>query len=121
MAFKEVTTNNTVNSYWPKKSAERKIGDSIVGVYKERREATMKDGSVSVLYMLETEKGLVGVNASTTITRAMEQIPTGSAVKIVFNGKATSQKTGRQYNDFKVYVDDSTEDNDDVELDGLDF
>ena len=125
MAFKEVTGGSNISAYWPKKADERKVGDSITGIYRKRMDRKNPDGTDSVLYLLETEDGLVGVNSSATIGRAMEQIPHDTTVKIVFNGKAKSQKTGRTYNDFKVYMDDSSQapakEDEEVDLDNLDF
>lgn len=111
MAFKEVSGASTVSYYWPKRASERKVGDSVTGKYKSKQERVNPDGSKSVLYMLETVDGLVGVNGSSAlILKAMEQIPEGSTVKIVFNGKQRSQKTGREYNNFSVLVDDGSDD-----------
>lgn len=123
--FVEVTGGSNIKSYWPKKAAERKVGDEITGIYRKRMERKNPDGTDSVLYLVETSEGMVGVNASATITRALEQIPYDTTVKIVFNGQAKSQKTGRSYNDFKVYMDDSNqtqkEEDDSVDLNTLDF
>lgn len=125
MAFKEITGGSNIKSYWPKKAAERKVGDEITGIYRKRMERKNPDGTDSILYLVETSEGMVGVNASATITRALEQIPYDTTVKIVFNGQAKSQKTGRSYNDFKVYMDDSNqtqkEEDDSVDLNTLDF
>ena len=124
MAFKEVTGGSNITSYWPKKASERKEGDNIVGIYRNKMTRKNPDGSDSVLYVLETKEGKVGVNSSATIARAMEQIPEDTTVKIVYNGKARSQKTGREYNDFKVYMDDSAQapaEDDEADLSNLDF
>ena len=55
----------------------------------------------------------------------LEQIPYDTTVKITYNGKARSQKTGREYNDFKVFMDDSSQapakDDESVDLNNLDF
>lgn len=123
MAFQEVSTGGgSISSYWPKKASERKVGDSVVGKYSGKLTRPGLNGAEETLYLLkDSNGGTVGVNANVTISRAMEQIPEGSMVKIVFNGKATSKK-GFQYNDFKVFVDDGEgggEDN--VDLDGIDF
>ena len=120
MAFKEVTGATQISSYWPKKAAERKVGDEVTGKYKTKQERVNPDGSKSVLYLLETKDGVVGVNGSSAmILRAMEEIPEGSTVKIVFQGKQRSQKTGREYNNFQVFVDDdgNTDENDLTDLD----
>lgn len=110
MAFREVTGGGSISTYWPAKASERKEGDSVIGVYRDKMSRKNPDGSDSVLYVLEGADGnKVGVNSSTTIARAFEQIPQGSTVKIVYEGKARSQKTGREYNNFKVYVDDANQ------------
>lgn len=123
--FVEVTGGSNIKAYWPKKAAERKVGDEVTGVYRKRMERKNPDGSDSVLYLVETSDGMVGVNSSATIARALEQIPYDTTIKIVFNGQAKSQKTGRTYNDFKVYMDDSNqtpkEDDDKADLSDLDF
>lgn len=108
MAFKEVTGGSKISSYWPAKASERKVGDEVVGVYKTKMERTNPDGSKDTLYVLENRNGKVGVNSSATIARAMEQVPEGSTVKIVFQGKQRSQKSGREYNNFQVFIDEET-------------
>ena len=107
MAFKEITNSgNKYSAYWPKKAAEREVGDSVTGYFRGSVKIKQPSGEDGILYDLETETGMVGVNSSATIDRAMSQIPLGSLVKIVFNGKKRSPKSGREYNDFGVFVDD---------------
>lgn len=122
MAFKEVSTGGgSISSYWPKKASERKVGDSVVGKYYGKLNRPGLNGGDDTLYLLkDSQGGTIGVNQSATISRAMEQIPEGSMVKIVYNGKATG-KNGRQYNDFKVYMDDGEGGDDGVDLENLDF
>lgn len=111
MSWNEVTGGGSIAAYWPKKATERKEGDSITGVYKDKMSRKNPDGSDSVIYVLEqTDGGKVGVNSSATIARAFEQIPTGTLVKIVYEGKARSQKTGREYNNYRVYIDEDSSD-----------
>lgn len=122
MAFREVTGSSNITRYWPARASERKVGDEVTGVYKSKQERINPDGSKSVLYLLETANGVVGVNGSSAlILRAMEEIPTGSTVKIIFQGKNRSQKTGREYNNFSVLVDDGEGGSDDADLSNLDF
>ena len=124
MAFVEVTGGSNIKSYWPKKAAERKVGDSVTGIYRKRMERKNPDGSDSILYLVETSEGLVGVNSSATIARALEQIPYDTTIKITYNGKARSQKTGREYNNFTVFMDDSNQtpvEDGKVDLSNLDF
>lgn len=121
MAFQPVSGGTGIVGYWPAKAADRQVGDEITGVYKQKMERTNPDGSQNVIYAVETSKGLIGVNSSATIAQAMEKIPTGSTVKIVFRGKQRSAKSGREYNNFEVFMDDGSGDGDGVDLDGLDF
>lgn len=122
MAFKEVTNSSSNVTYWPKKAAERKVGDAVVGEYIGKKEARRPDGTTSILYMLKNGEETIGVNSSATIATAMSQIPEGSTVKIVYEGKQRSSKTGREYNNFKVFLDDGGEDDSkDVDLSSLDF
>lgn len=124
MAFKEVSTSNSasrITEYYPKKSSERKEGDSVVGKYTGKRTYKNPDGTDSVLYILESDGKVIGVNSSASIARSMEQIVEGSLVKIVFNGKKKSQKSGRMYNDFSVYIDTDEPSDEKVDLSNLDF
>lgn len=107
MAFKEIKDNNSgnISEYFPKKASERKVGDNVVGVYKGTKEITRPDGSSDTLYVLEGEKGLIGINSSSVIATKMEQIAEGMTVKVQYEGKARSAKTGREYNNFSVWVD----------------
>lgn len=127
MAFKEVQTGSNIKQYWPKKAAERKPGDSVEGVYRGKTERPGFSGGTDTLYLIEGKDGMIGVNANASISRKMEQIPTDTTVKIVFNGKQTNPKTGRQYNDFSVFMDDGEDsdhranDEESVDFGGLDF
>lgn len=119
MAFKEVTSTKA-NAYWPKKVAERKVGDEIIGKYIGARQQNTPNG-LQDYYALETDDGVTFVRSSAGLKRSMDAVPEGSIVKIIFQGKQTS-KTGRQFNAFSVYIDDGDgADEDDVDLDGIDF
>ena len=66
--------------------------------------------------MLEGEGGkLIGVNESPVIKTKMSQVAEGMTIKIQFEGKK-SGKSGRQYNDFSVWIDEDAKPEDD-ELD----
>ena len=107
MAFKQIEANgNRFAEYFPKKASERKAGDNVVGAYKGTREITRPDGSTDVLYVLEGKDGLIGVNTSPVIATKMEQVAEGMTVKIQYEGKERSAKTGREYNNFSVWVDE---------------
>lgn len=126
MAFKEVQSGSNIKQYWPKKAAERKQGDSIEGYYRGSIERPGFSGGTDVLYLIETKEGMAGVNSNASIARKIEQVPEGTLVKIIFNGKQRNPKTGREYNDFSVLMDDANTaqpapTDGEVDFGGLDF
>src|ERR1700753_526332 len=58
----------------------------------------------SMLYILKTAKGKVSVWGSTVLDTKFSGIDNGSLVRIEPQGKVKSEKTGREYQDFKVFV-----------------
>lgn len=58
----------------------------------------------SMLYTLQTDNGNIGVWGSTVLDTKFAGIQNGSMVKIEPLGKQKSEKTGRTYNDFRVFV-----------------
>lgn len=126
MAFKEVQSGSNIKSYWPKKAAERQKGDSVEGYYRGSIERPGFSGGTDTLYLIESKEGMVGVNSNASISRKIEQVPQGTLVKIIFNGKQRNPKTGREYNDFSVLMDDADTaqtptQTDEVDFGGLDF
>lgn len=126
MAFKEVQSGSNIKSYWPKKAAERQKGDSVEGYYRGSIERPGFSGGTDTLYLIESKEGMVGVNSNASIARKIEQVPQGTLVKIIFNGKQRNPKTGREYNDFSVLMDDADTaatpaQSDEVDFGGLDF
>lgn len=107
MAFQEIkTSDGRIAEYFPKKASERKAGDFVTGTYKGTREQSRPDGTTDVLYILENNGKTIGVNSSPVIKTKMDQVPEGAVVKIQFDGKERSAKTGREYNNFSVFIDD---------------
>jgi hypothetical protein len=91
--FTEVTAEN--NETWDRQAT---ITGKLVDV---------KSGvgpNESMLYTLETEDGRIGVWGSTVLDTKMAGIQRNSMVKIVPQGETKSEKTGRKYQDFKIYV-----------------
>ena len=121
MAFKQIEgkgDGKRIAEYFPKRVNERKEGDNVVGVYKGtrlvKRPAT---GLQENLYVLEDKDGnLIGVNESPVIKTKMSQVAEGMTVKIQFEGKKTG-KSGRQYNDFSVWIDEDSQPEEKAELD----
>lgn len=58
----------------------------------------------SMLYELKTETSIIGVWGSTVLDTKFAGIQNGSMVKIEPLGEVKSEKTGRKYQDFKVFV-----------------
>ena len=58
----------------------------------------------SMLYELRTKRGVVGVWGSAVLDTKFASIANGSMVKIEPMGEVKSEKTGRKYQDFKVFV-----------------
>lgn len=119
MAFKEITGNTgKFAEYFPKKSSERKAGDFVIGVYKGTKNVTRPDGRDDVLFVLQGEKGLIGVNTSPVLATKMAEVAEGMTIKIQYEGKERSAKSGREYNNFSVFVDeDANTKSDDEPLD----
>lgn len=120
MAFKQVEagSGDRIAEYFPKKASERKAGDNVVGIYKGTRMVSRPNtGEQEPLYILEGEGGkLIGVNNSPVIATKFSQIATGMTVKVQFEGKKTG-KSGRQYNDFSVWIDEDSKSSEESELD----
>ena len=94
-----------ITKYWPGKAADRTEGMTAMGEY--LGEITFDKGTPdeATLYKLKGADGEVyGISANTVIKNAFDSIEVGSFVGIRFNGKKTSAKSGRQYNDFEVRV-----------------
>ena len=106
MAFKQITDNGKFAEYFPKKAAERKDGDFVIGVYKGTKSVKRPDGRDDIIYVLEGEKGLIGVNTSPVLATKMEQVSEGMTIKVVYEGKERSAKSGREYNNFSVWIDE---------------
>lgn len=118
MAFKEITgSTGKFAEYFPKKSAERKAGDFVIGVYNGTQTVTRPDGREDILYVLKGEKGLIAVNTSPVLATKMAEVAEGMTIKIQYEGKERSTKTGREYNNFSVFVDEDSSKDEDEPLD----
>ena len=60
----------------------------------------------SMLYMLKTKDGEVSVWGSTVLDNKLEHVPIGVRVKIEPQGLTKSPKSGREYQDFRVFFKD---------------
>lgn len=91
--WKEVTPNNV----WDRKAP---IQGELVKVQSD----VPPNGSM--MYTLKTKDGNVGVWGSTVIDTKMESVPQGVMVRIEPLGLTKSPKSGREYQDFRVFFKD---------------
>lgn len=98
MAWKEVS-NDAID-------IKTKPGNSVEGKYLGSRAFDSTYGEQHV-YKLEGQPGIYGFTA---LNRAMEQVPVGALVKIVYKGKTIVEtKRGKvPMHQCQVFVDDST-------------
>ena len=74
----------------------------IVGVYTGMEENV--GPNASHMYYLENKDGeKVGVWGTALLDQRFSKVEKGTEVRIVYNGKTTSPKTGRSYHDFSFY------------------
>lgn len=96
--FKEVSLSATYL-----KPAEMEAGQTIQGVYEEAREGNFDN----ITYMIRTEDGLVGINATGKLEKLMDNVAVGSTVRIEYLGTTKIEKgkwAGKPAHDFKVSV-----------------
>ncbi len=73
----------------------------VVGVLKEIKSNVGPNNSM--LFVLETKEGDLGVWGTGLLTSRLGNLPLGEEVKIVYLGMAKSEKTGRNYHNFDVF------------------
>ena len=74
----------------------------IVGTYVSMEENVGPNNSC--LYSLQkADSSLIGVWGSKLLDSRFKNIQIGDEVRIVYLGKVTSEKTGREFNNFEVY------------------
>lgn len=74
----------------------------LIGIYLSREEGV--GPNESVLYTFETENGeIVGIWGNSVVEDKLKFVAVGAEVKIVYLGKATSEKSGREYRNFEVF------------------
>lgn len=116
---KAAPAGGNIASYFPRKAAERKEGDQVIGVYVGKRDMKRPDGTDDFVYLVEQEDGsIVGVNSLAGVVNQMEQVPTGKKVRITYEGKKQSSNTMRSFNSFLVEVAADDEDNKTKEVQG---
>lgn len=92
----------TLTQAWNGKDANLQKGDELIGTY-EALEQDVGDNH-SNIYTFKTKAGLVSVWGSTVLDVRLKNIEIGDQVKIVYLGKAKSEKVkGREYHNYDVY------------------
>lgn len=77
-------------------------GTEFVGIYLAKQEHVGENDSI--IYNFERDGEMISVWGSTVLDIRMKNIKIGEEVKIVYKGKAESQKRkGKTYHDFDVY------------------
>lgn len=92
--WKEITVETSSEIWDKKETLEGKLVGKKSGV----------GPNESWLYTIKVKDGEVGVWGSTVLDTKFEGIESGSMVRIEPQGKVKSEKTGREYQDFKVFV-----------------
>lgn len=95
--WEEVSPQTDIVPVW-----DYKKDKEIVGIYKTA--LTNIGPNKSNMYHLETENGVVGVWGTSLLDSRFAQISLGSKVKLVYEGFAKSDKTGRNYHNFKTFI-----------------
>jgi len=76
--------------------------DTLIGVYVARQENV--GPNESTLYQIKKDSGeKVGVWGNSVLNDRFNMIQIGEKVKVIYTGKETSEKTGRQYHNYQVY------------------
>ncbi len=64
----------------------------------------MRDGKFGLLADLETADGAMTLPVTTAIERDLLRVRVGAKVIVIYRGKQHSDKTGRDYHAFEVFV-----------------
>ena len=79
-----------------------KEGDELVGTYNDKE--INVGPNESTLLSIKTEEGITKVWSNSVLDTQFKEIELGTDVRIVYEGKVTSDKTGREYKNFSVYT-----------------
>lgn len=80
----------------------------IEGIYKSKQEKIGPNNSN--LYDLETKEGsIVSIWGNTVLDIRLKNCSTGDLIKLVYLGLKKSEKTGRTFHNFEVYIDKEEE------------
>ncbi len=96
-------------SQWQEVSLENQhVWDRKSPIKGEMLEAQSNVGpNSSMMYRIKTTDGVYGVWGSTVLDNKLENVPNGAEVRIEPQGLVKSEKSGRSYQDYKVFFRDS--------------
>ena len=97
MSYREVSPQNSRT--WDEEK-EKEIEGVLVGSKAD------VGPNKSKLYTILVEDEKIGVWGATALDPKMAEVPNGAKVKITYNGKVKNLKTGREFKDYTVLVDD---------------
>lgn len=88
---------------WDLKKA--KVGDSVEGKFAGKQESI--GPNKSTIYQIEKEDGsIIGVWGTALLNYQLQNIKSGTKVKIVYQGMDKSPKTNRTFHNFDVYQEE---------------
>ena len=90
-----------VGDYWEKMFAFENKGDSISGIF--RGSVANIGENESNVHIFEVAGERIGVWGSSVLDKRMDSVKLDALIMVVLEGREVSEKTGREYKDFKVY------------------
>lgn len=90
----------TVNEIGTSKMHDFETTKEITGILFNKKENVGANNSI--IYEIEIGEEIIGVWGTSVLDQKMKEVTAGEEVKIIYNGKKTSEKTKRSYKDFTV-------------------
>ena len=84
--------------------ADFHAGDSLDGTY-----GGMLDGKFGKLAQLGTTEGIIQLPVLTALTAKLARVRVGAHVEVVYLGMKKNAKSGREYRDFDVFVQSTSD------------
>jgi len=95
--WEEITPNMGTSKVWDYLTQKEIVGEYLG--------ATQNVGpNKSTLYRLRTDDGEVAIWDTSVLKSRFTNTAVGDRVKIVYEGKVTNDKTGREYHSFKFFI-----------------
>lgn len=79
-----------------------KEGDSVEGTFVE-----IRDWIYGKLFDIQPDDGeLLTLGSDTVLSSRLSQTFVGKRIKIIYKGKAISEKSKREYNDYQIFIEE---------------